>query len=497
VASGEHEKFVREAMLPLEIDETAMIGEVEAAALHARTRNRLAGDTFGRYKIQKTLGEGAMGSVYLATDTQLQRKVALKIPKINAKEHPRFIERFLREARSAATLSHPNICPVFDVGEFEGQHFITMAYVQGHSLADFVNPNKPQNERHIATVVRKIAMALNEAHNYGLIHRDVKPANVMIDQRNEPIIMDFGLARQVDDEDDARLTRDGAILGSPAYMSPEQIEGVPEKIGPACDIYSLGVILYELLTGQLPFQGSVASIIGQILSKDPEHPTKIRPQISQRLADICLKAMAKKVENRFATMKDFANALADFLKSKTEETKSKSEEAKPKPEETLERVRGLDKPKSSIEKASPQARGSDASSTPTGLRPLGQLEVMCNCGQRMVAKPQMAGKLVRCPRCAEILQVPGPGTSTQQLSITCRQCGEHFLARFDLAGKTVKCPVCTKPLTVPKPGTASSTLPQIEVTCVCGQQFLARYSLAGKRAKCTACGRPIDIPQPE
>ena len=115
-----------------------------------------------------------------------------------------------------------------------------MAYIQGHSLAEFVNPNKPQNERHIATVVRKLAVALNEAHNNGLIHRDVKPANVMIDHRNEPIIMDFGLARQMDDEVDAKLTRDGAILGSPAYMSPEQIEGIPDKIGPACDIYSLG-----------------------------------------------------------------------------------------------------------------------------------------------------------------------------------------------------------------------------------------------------------------
>src|SRR5688572_9555488 len=134
VASGEYEKIVREEALPLEIDETAMIGEVEAAALHARTRNRLAGDTFGRYRILKTLGEGAMGSVYLATDTQLQRKVALKIPKINAKEQQRFIDRFLREARAAATLTHPNICPVFDVGEIEGEHFITMAYIQGHSL---------------------------------------------------------------------------------------------------------------------------------------------------------------------------------------------------------------------------------------------------------------------------------------------------------------------------------------------------------------------------
>ncbi len=248
------------------IGKTAMIGGEADTTYASRPKPRMPGDTFGRYRILKSLGEGAMGSVYLAHDTQLDRKVALKIPKFDAKSETKHIDRFLREARSAATLNHPNICPVYDVGEIDGTHFMTMAYINGHTLQDFVNPEKPQRDRNVANVVRKIALALHEAHINGLVHRDVKPGNVMVDPRNEPIVMDFGLARQIDEEDDARLTRDGAILGSPAYMSPEQVEGKADALGPHSDLYSLGVILYELLTGNLPFQGSVASIIGQILA---------------------------------------------------------------------------------------------------------------------------------------------------------------------------------------------------------------------------------------
>ena len=467
---------------PLEIDETAMIGEYEAAALQSRARPRLAGDVFGRYRILKTLGEGAMGSVYLALDTQLQRKVALKLPKINAREQSRFIERFLREARSAATLNHPHICPVYDVGEIDGDHFITMGYIQGHSLAEFVNPEKPQNERNLATVVRKIALALHEAHVNGLVHRDVKPANIMIDHRNEPIIMDFGLARQIDDEDDARLTRDGAILGSPAYMSPEQIEGRADSIGPSCDIYALGVILYELLTGKLPFTGSVASIIGQILSKEPEHPSKVRVGISPRLAEICLKAMAKRAEQRYASMKDLAATLAEYLKKPDEPVPEKPAEEKP--------VAKTPSSKPKLAKPEPASQ--------SGLKLLAQpLEVICKCGQRMAAKPSMAGKMVRCPRCADIVQIPGtPASKSTSTShdVSCRHCGQRFIARQDLAGKVVKCPMCSKPLTVPRPGDTTVILPQIEVSCVCGQQFLARAEFDGKRVKCTSCGRPIEIP---
>lgn len=459
---SEHEK--QPDSQTLNVDETAMLAPGDEAIYRRTERARLPGEEFGRYRIQRTLGEGSMGSVYLALDTQLDRKVALKIPKVNAKEDSKFIERFLREARAAATLSHPNICPVFDVGEIDGTHFITMAYIQGHTLSDFITPEKAQLDRNVANVVRKIALALHEAHVNGMVHRDVKPGNIMIDHRTEPIIMDFGLARQIDDEGDARLTRDGAILGSPAYMSPEQIEGKSANIGPACDIFSLGVILYELLTGNLPFQGSVASIIGQIISKEAPSPTTYRPDISPRLAEICTKAIAKKIDQRYTSMKDFAAALADFIKAKP-------------PEET----------------ASPPATSPTAiknRAEPEAGPPSDKIDVTCQCGQRMIANRDMAGKRVKCPRCATTVPIPGP----KQIDVTCRHCSQRFMARGELAGKVVKCPMCTRPLTVPKPGSSRAIAPHIEVHCACGQQFVATPQLAGKSVSCTACGQRLVIP---
>ncbi len=223
--------------------------------------------TSGAYRILRSLGQGAMGTVYLAEDTQLRRQIALKTPQFAGADQRELLERFYREARAAATLRHPCICPVYDVGDIDGKHYITMAYIEGRPLSHFVNPAVPQTAAQILIVVGKIAQALQEAHDHGIVHRDLKPANIMIDRRGEPVIMDFGLARQAQQPDDLHLTQTGVIMGSPAYMSPEQVEADPEKIGPAADQYSLGVILYELLTGRVPFRGSLASVMGQIVSQ--------------------------------------------------------------------------------------------------------------------------------------------------------------------------------------------------------------------------------------
>src|SRR5262245_30248835 len=259
-------------------------------------------ETFGRYRIVRPLGEGGMGSVYLAQDTQLDRLVALKVPRLGDDEQPapHELARFFREARAAASLLHPNLCPIHDVGELDGTPYLTMAYLEGRLLSDLIESG-PMAQRSCALIVRRLAQALQEAHTRGVIHRDLKPSNVMINTRNEPVVMDFGLARR-EHPTEARLTRTGVALGTPAYMPPEQIQGERAGIGPACNIYALGVILYELVTGRLPFEGSVPAVLGQILTKEPVAPSRYRPDMEPGMEAICLKAMAKEPSDRYATM---------------------------------------------------------------------------------------------------------------------------------------------------------------------------------------------------
>jgi len=274
--------------------------------------------SFGRYQILETLGTGAMGAVYLAHDETLDREVAIKVPKFLAGSEDTVVKRFYREARSAAVLSHPNICAIYDVGEIGGTYYIAMQYVAGHSLADYVDSARRQPQDQVAIVARKIALAMHEAHSLDLVHRDLKPANIMIDHRGEPVVMDFGLARR-SGRDDARITHDGSIAGSPAYMSPEQLEGKLDDVDPRADIYSLGVVLYEGLTGEIPFKGtgSILSLITEVVTKAPRSPEEIREDLDPQLCKICLRAMERNPQDRYPTMRDFATALAQFLQQYT------------------------------------------------------------------------------------------------------------------------------------------------------------------------------------
>jgi serine/threonine protein kinase len=273
---------------------------------------------FGRYRIIRKLGQGAMGTVYLAQDTQLGRRVALKVPNIassgdagDAGRHD--LDRFYREVRNAAILNHPNICPVHDQGEIGGVYYLTMAYIKGRQLSTLIDPEQPLSERWVANAVRKLALALSVAHARGVIHRDLKPSNIMVTARRELVIMDFGLAWRVGTED-ARLTKSGMILGTPAYMSPEQLSGDRAAISPSCDIYSLGVIFYELLTGRRPFEGPTTAVLAQILYKDPLPPSAHRPDLDAQLESICLRAIAKKSQDRYAIMDELAAALLQYLR---------------------------------------------------------------------------------------------------------------------------------------------------------------------------------------
>jgi hypothetical protein len=255
----------------------------------------------------------------------MDRPVALKIPNFSGTLTEAQKQRFFREARAIAALRHPNICPVYDADEEQGVLYLTMHYIDGQPLSASVDHGPMGPEKAIA-IVRRLAQAMQVAHTHGTIHRDLKPANIMIDRSGEPVIMDFGLARRthwVLEESrhptatpagDQGLTQHGSVLGTPAYMPPEQARGDIAAIGPRCDIYSLGVILYELLTGRRPFAADdTPELIRQIENDPPPKPTDFYPWVDKGLEAACLKALAKDPADRFQTMAEFERALKDVV----------------------------------------------------------------------------------------------------------------------------------------------------------------------------------------
>jgi serine/threonine protein kinase len=268
-------------------------------------------EQFGRYRILQKLGAGGMGAVYLAQDGVMARRVALKVPHFAPEDGPEVIERFYREARVAADVHHPNICPVYDIGEVGGIHYLTMPYLEGSPLSQLIDPDRPWPPTRAAALVCRLASALEVLHTRGLIHRDLKPSNVLVRPDGEPVLLDLGLARSFTDRKQ-RLTATGRVLGTPAYMSPEQVVGAQGELGPATDVYSLGVILYELLTGLLPFVGPLEMVCAQVLHAVPRLPSGLRPGLPPELDALCLKAMAKKPEERYGSMAQLAAAVQDW-----------------------------------------------------------------------------------------------------------------------------------------------------------------------------------------
>lgn len=265
----------------------------------------LTGKQLGPYQIVTPLGEGGMAAVYKAYQAAMERYVALKILPRHFADDPQFVARFEREAKLVAQLQHPHILPVFDYGQAEGYTYIVMPFVQGGTLTASLT-GQPLPLSRIRQVISQVGDALDYAHARGMIHRDVKPSNVLIDERGNCLLTDFGLARIVEGSTD--LTTSGTVMGTPAYMSPEQGSG--KKVGPRSDVYSLGIILYEMATGRVPFTAEtpVAVIIKHI--QDPLPPARsLNPALPEGVERVILKALSKSPEDRFRSAGELVSAI--------------------------------------------------------------------------------------------------------------------------------------------------------------------------------------------
>jgi eukaryotic-like serine/threonine-protein kinase len=267
---------------------------------------------FGDYELLAEIGRGGMGVVYKARQKGLNRLVALKMilaGRLSAEED---LRRFRTEARAAAGLRHPNIVAVHEVGEVGGQLFFSMQFIEGCTLAQRLTDG-PLSSRVAADYVRQLALAVDYAHRQGILHRDLKPSNILLDQDGLPYVTDFGLAKSLDAGGSA-LTQTGAIVGTPSYMAPEQAAGKIKELGPACDIYGLGAVLYELLTGRPPFRSDTAlNTVLQVLEDEPVAPRLLNPKIDQDVQTICLKSLEKEPARRYAVADDLAADLQRYL----------------------------------------------------------------------------------------------------------------------------------------------------------------------------------------
>jgi WD40 repeat protein/serine/threonine protein kinase len=266
---------------------------------------------FGDYDLLEKVAQGGMGVVYKARQVTLNRTVAVKLILAGQLASENDVRRFYSEAEAAAKLDHPNIVPIHEVGEHESQHYFSMGFVEGESLAAKV-ADGPLPLREAAALVKTIAQAVQYAHEQGIIHRDLKPANVLLDKSGQPRVTDFGLAKQVDA--DSSLTATGDVIGTPSYMSPEQARGETEKVGPLSDVYSLGAVLYCLLTGRPPFRAaSHLDTLRQVLEQEPVSIRQLNPQVDCDLETICLKTLEKEPSQRYVSAQAFVEDLERYL----------------------------------------------------------------------------------------------------------------------------------------------------------------------------------------
>jgi serine/threonine-protein kinase len=261
----------------------------------------------GRYRVLRRIGGGGMADVYLAEDAHLQRQVALKVLHRHFAQDREFVERFRREAEAAAGLSHPNIVAVYDRGEFEGTYYIAMQYVEGPTLRELID--RGLSIEQAVAIIRQVLEAARYAHRHGIVHRDLKPQNVIVDPEGKAMVMDFGIARA----GVSNITQTGSVMGTPHYLSPEQAQG--HEVTAVSDLYSVGVMLYEALTGRVPFEGeSAVAIAMKQVSEVPQRPSSLNPRVSPALDAVVMRALEKDPGQRFQNADAFIAALTAAMR---------------------------------------------------------------------------------------------------------------------------------------------------------------------------------------
>jgi len=264
----------------------------------------LIGKPLGKYKILQEIGRGGMGAVYKGYDTALERYVAIKVLAPHLTWQKEFIRRFFQEAKAAAKLNHPNIVTVYDIGEQGGTYYIVMQYIEGRPLSQIIRHEGPLPLERVAHIIEQVASALEAAHRAGLIHRDVKPGNILVEPGDRAVLTDFGIAKALES---TGFTRTGMMVGTPGYISPEQIRG--EQVGPAADQYALGVVAYEMLAGEPPFQGDTATLLYKQANEPPPSLRDRNLQVSPEVERVVMRALAKRPEERWKSVRTFAQAL--------------------------------------------------------------------------------------------------------------------------------------------------------------------------------------------